>query len=90
VNCHPHALRTTPPYSGASLRASQNAKIRDGILDVKGLQQVDVNGLELWEPVLKAKFRSVKMMLLRLSSNGSCHFPDLAEKPTRSTNSLIN
>jgi exopolyphosphatase / guanosine-5'-triphosphate,3'-diphosphate pyrophosphatase len=34
----------------------QNAKIRDGILDVKRLQQVDVNGLELWEPVLKAIF----------------------------------
>src|SRR5262249_9261538 len=32
--------------------------------------------------------RSIKTMLLRLFSNGSCHFPDLAEKPTRSTNSL--
>jgi len=38
------------------LGGPQNAKIRDGILDVKRLQQVDVNGLELWEPVLKAKF----------------------------------
>ena len=34
----------------------QNAKLRDGLTDIKRLQQVDDDGLELWEPVFKAKF----------------------------------
>jgi exopolyphosphatase / guanosine-5'-triphosphate,3'-diphosphate pyrophosphatase len=55
------ALEKVAPHTSAEiyllrLGGPQNAKIRDGILDVKRLQQVDVNGLELWEPVLKAKF----------------------------------
>jgi len=33
-----------------------NAKIRDGVLDIKRLCQVDADGLELWEPVFKARF----------------------------------
>jgi len=37
-------------------RISQNVKIRDGVLDVKRLLQTDAEGLELWEPVLKARF----------------------------------
>jgi exopolyphosphatase / guanosine-5'-triphosphate,3'-diphosphate pyrophosphatase len=55
------ALEQVAPHTSAEiyllrLGGPQNTKIRDGILDVKRLQQVDVNGLELWEPVLKAKF----------------------------------
>ena len=54
-------LEHVAPHTSAEiyllrLGGPQNAKIRDGILDVKRLEQVDVNGLELWEPVLKAKF----------------------------------
>jgi len=37
-------------------RISQNVKIRDGVLDVKRLLQIDSEGLELWAPVLKARF----------------------------------
>ncbi len=29
-------------------------KLRDGLLDVKHLEQVDENGLELWKPVMKS------------------------------------
>jgi exopolyphosphatase/guanosine-5'-triphosphate,3'-diphosphate pyrophosphatase len=29
-------------------------KVRDGLMDVKHLEQVDDNGLELWKPVMKA------------------------------------
>lgn len=29
-------------------------KLRDGLMDVKHLEQVDADGLELWRPVLKA------------------------------------
>jgi len=35
---------------------TENAKIRDGVLDIKRLRQIDADGLELWEPVLKARF----------------------------------
>jgi exopolyphosphatase / guanosine-5'-triphosphate,3'-diphosphate pyrophosphatase len=35
---------------------AQNVKIRDGVLDIKRLLQTDATGLELWEPVLKARF----------------------------------
>jgi hypothetical protein len=35
---------------------SENAKIRDGVLDIKRLRKVDADGLELWEPVFKAGF----------------------------------
>jgi hypothetical protein len=37
-------------------RGTQNAKIRDGILDIKRLRRTDADGLELWEPVFKARF----------------------------------
>ena len=66
------ALEHVAPHTSAEiyllrLGGPQNAKIRDGILDVKRLQQVDVNGLELWEPVLKAKFP----LSLRQHRNGA-------------------
>ena len=38
------------------LNEVENAKIRDGALDIKRLRQTDADGLELWEPVLKALF----------------------------------
>jgi hypothetical protein len=33
-----------------------NGKIRDGRLDIKRLQELDVSRLELWRPVFKAGF----------------------------------
>jgi len=37
-------------------KGTENAKIRNGVLDIKRLRQIDADGLELWEPVLKARF----------------------------------
>ena len=37
-------------------RGTANAKIRDGVLEIKRLRQIDADGLELWEPVFKARF----------------------------------
>ena len=37
-------------------RGTENAKIRGGVLDIKRLRQIDADGLELWEPVFKARF----------------------------------
>ncbi len=34
----------------------QNVKIRDDLLDIKVLREVDADGLERWEPVLKVPF----------------------------------
>jgi exopolyphosphatase/guanosine-5'-triphosphate,3'-diphosphate pyrophosphatase len=36
--------------------ADANVKVRDGLMDIKLLQEVDGDGLERWEPVLKAGF----------------------------------
>jgi exopolyphosphatase/guanosine-5'-triphosphate,3'-diphosphate pyrophosphatase len=35
---------------------SANAKVRDDLLDIKVLREVDANGLERWEPVMKQAF----------------------------------
>jgi exopolyphosphatase / guanosine-5'-triphosphate,3'-diphosphate pyrophosphatase len=37
-------------------KEAENAKIRDGVLDIKRLRQTDAEGLELWEPVFKGRF----------------------------------
>ena len=33
-----------------------NVKVRDGLLDIKVLRETDADGLQRWEPVLKAAF----------------------------------
>jgi exopolyphosphatase/guanosine-5'-triphosphate,3'-diphosphate pyrophosphatase len=39
-----------------SPNSDANLKIRDGLMDIKILEQVDAHGLEQWRPVLKAAF----------------------------------
>jgi exopolyphosphatase/guanosine-5'-triphosphate,3'-diphosphate pyrophosphatase len=36
--------------------AGDNVKVRDALMDIKVLREVDAHGLELWTPVLKASF----------------------------------
>ena len=36
--------------------AGSNVKVRDGLMDIKVLREVNADGLERWEPVLKAGF----------------------------------
>jgi exopolyphosphatase/guanosine-5'-triphosphate,3'-diphosphate pyrophosphatase len=36
--------------------AGANVKVRDDLMDIKVLREVDQNGLERWEPVMKAAF----------------------------------
>jgi exopolyphosphatase / guanosine-5'-triphosphate,3'-diphosphate pyrophosphatase len=36
--------------------AASNVKIRNGLMDIKLLREVDAAGLERWEPVMKAGF----------------------------------
>ena len=37
-------------------RAGDNVKVRDGLMDIKALQETNADGLEQWKPVLKAGF----------------------------------
>jgi exopolyphosphatase/guanosine-5'-triphosphate,3'-diphosphate pyrophosphatase len=39
-----------------SLDSNVNVKIRDGLMDIKQLEQTDAHGFELWRPVLKEAF----------------------------------
>jgi len=39
-----------------SLISDANVKIRDGLMDIKQLEQTDAHGFELWRPVLKEAF----------------------------------
>jgi exopolyphosphatase/guanosine-5'-triphosphate,3'-diphosphate pyrophosphatase len=43
------------PAAGLSA-ACNNAKVRDDLMDIKVLQEVDTEGLEQWMPVMKATF----------------------------------
>ena len=37
-------------------QGANNVKIRDDLMDIKVLREVDANGLERWEPIMKASF----------------------------------
>lgn len=39
-----------------SLESDASVKVRDGLMDVKLLEEVDDDGLEQWRPVMKAEF----------------------------------
>jgi len=47
-------------------RSSHNAKIREGLMDLKWRKQVGRHGLELWDPVLKSTFPCEAEVLLLL------------------------
>lgn len=36
--------------------SDENAKVRDELMDIKALQQVNADGLEQWKPVMKGRF----------------------------------
>ncbi len=47
-----------------SAGSSSNTKVRDGLMDIKRLQQVNADSLEQWMPVMKAEFPLTPMVLL--------------------------
>jgi hypothetical protein len=49
-----YLLNSSTPHS---------AKVRDGALDIKRLEEVDPNGLELWKPAFKGAFPLTAPML---------------------------
>jgi len=57
INAHPAGdVRTSAEVYILSRRSMDNTKIRDLLMDVKTLQQVNGDGLEQWYPVMKAGF----------------------------------
>jgi exopolyphosphatase/guanosine-5'-triphosphate,3'-diphosphate pyrophosphatase len=46
--------------------AGSNVKVRDGLMDIKFLREVDGDGLERWEPVMKAGFPLPAAEVLRV------------------------
>lgn len=51
----PKSRSRTETYIVSS-EGPNNTKIRDGVMEIKRLMEVDGNGLERWNPVLKAAF----------------------------------
>ena len=52
----PSAVAESDETYFLSPAATANVKIRDDLIDIKVLREVDANGLERWEPVLKRPF----------------------------------
>ena len=63
-----NAAGTAAPRASAeiyllNLRGPHNAKIRNNVLDIKRLQQVSADGLELWSPAFKGSFPASRAQL---------------------------
>ena len=52
----PDSVKESDEMYLLSLESDASVKVRDGLLDVKRLEQVDADGLEQWRPVMKAEF----------------------------------
>ena len=60
----PAKVRASVETYIVSAAGSSNTKVRDGLMDIKRLQQVDQWGLEQWLPVMKAEFPLTPMVLV--------------------------
>ena len=52
----PEGIQESDEVYLLSPASDANVKVRDGLLDVKALQQVNADGLEQWKPVMKSAF----------------------------------
>lgn len=71
------------------LKSSHNAKVRDGLLDLKWRKQVDADGLELWDPVLKSSFPVEAGVLPRLFEAWGLPLPALP-RPAYTLSELLD
>jgi exopolyphosphatase/guanosine-5'-triphosphate,3'-diphosphate pyrophosphatase len=58
----------------------ENVKIRDDLLDIKVLREVDAAGLERWEPVMKKGFPLPKADVVSVFTSLHLAVPDLARE----------
>lgn len=61
-------------------KSNHNAKIREGVMDLKWRKQVDRHGLELWDPVLKTTFPCDPEALMQLFGGWGIPLPELARE----------
>jgi len=54
--CTPEKIRESSEVYILSAVSNDNTKIRDTLMDIKTLQQVNEDGLEQWMPVMKGSF----------------------------------
>lgn len=59
------------------MKSNHNAKIRDGLMDLKWRKQVDRFGLELWDPVMKSTFPCDAETILQLFGGWGIPVPAL-------------
>jgi exopolyphosphatase / guanosine-5'-triphosphate,3'-diphosphate pyrophosphatase len=73
----PESVRESAEQYLLSTEADNSVKVRDDLLDVKQLEQVDDDGLEQWRPTLKAPFpvpaAAVDSMLAALHASPPPH-----------------
>lgn len=59
------------------LKSNHNAKIRNGVMDLKWRKQVDNQGLELWDPILKSGFPCEAKEIVQLFGAWTLPMPTL-------------
>jgi hypothetical protein len=72
------APRETRETYFVCLKSSHNAKVRDRLMDLKWRKQVDGEGLELWDPVLKSEFPIADAIVERLFEAWGLPLPALS------------
>ena len=67
--------------------AGDNVKIRDALMDIKVLREVNADGLEQWTPVMKASFPLAAADAKKVLDSLHLPVPRSSRRATRSTNS---
>jgi len=63
-----------------SRMSMNNTKVRDGLMDIKTLQQVNSDKLEQWMPILKAEFPLNRETISKVFDAFKVEIPDLERK----------
>ncbi len=76
IRKHPAgAVRESAEVYILSRCADQNTKIRDMLMDIKELRQVNADGLEQWFPVMKAQFPLTRAVLADICRSWNVTLP---------------
>ncbi len=74
----PAKVRQSAEVYILSAQSMNNTKVRDGLMDIKALQEVNADGLEQWKPILKAEFPLEPDTLAEVFAAFGTARPDLA------------
>jgi exopolyphosphatase/guanosine-5'-triphosphate,3'-diphosphate pyrophosphatase len=79
----PGKMNTSDELYLLSPHCDANVKVRDGLMDIKTLEQADARGLEQWRPVMKVAFPLPAEAIARV-----CSALQVAPVPPRDTYTL--